>query len=491
MFEGGSVRLIKEEKMKFNDMGNPLPLEHSSSPSSSPLDVYRLLAESVPDGVALMQDGRFVMVNDAFGRIFGYAGKQEVIGKFAGANIRDDHKEGFKETIAAIEAGRLDRRVLRWPCTTRDGREIYVEGHPNRVEWAGRPAVLSTVIDITDAYRRETAIRNETLRLKRENVKLKSTMKDRYRLGGIIGASRIMQEVYGLIIKAAATDAGVIIYGESGTGKELAARAIHDLSDRSTKEFVVVNCGAIPENLMEREFFGHRKGAFTGAHADTPGFLDHAHGSTLFLDEVGEISPGMQVKLLRAVEGGGYVPVGDTVPRHGNFRIIAATNRNLQDLVRAGRMREDFFYRIHVLPIRIPPLRERLEDIPFLIDHFLRERDFGKSLSQMPGRVLEAMYRHSWPGNVRELYNSLHRYLTVGSMDFLSDLSGVEKHTEKSDSAGLMESGESLRSYLDRVEKRVILETLDHLKWNRSKAAADLGLPRKTFFRKMKKYGIS
>ncbi len=181
-----------------------------------------------------------------------------------------------------------------------------------------------------------------------------------------------MQEVYELILKAAATNANAIIYGESGTGKELVARAIHRLNNRKEGRFIPVNCGAIPENLLESEFFGYRKGAFTGAAADKEGYLDLADGGTLFLDELGEIGPNLQVKLLRVLEGGGYSAVGGRDVKKPDVRIIAATNRDLKAQVNRGLMREDFFYRVHIIPIQLPSLRERREDIPLLIEHFMQ-----------------------------------------------------------------------------------------------------------------------
>jgi len=184
-----------------------------------------------------------------------------------------------------------------------------------------------------------------------------------------------MQDVYEFILQAAATQANVIIYGESGTGKELVAKAIHETSDRSKKSFVTVHCGAIPETLMESEFFGYKKGSFTGANLDKRGYLDEADGGTLFLDEVGEIGLNMQVKLLRAIAGGGYTPVGSSTKKNTDVRIVAATNRNLRDMVKRGIMREDFFYRIHILPIYLPPLRDRKDDLPLLVDHFLQIQD--------------------------------------------------------------------------------------------------------------------
>jgi transcriptional regulator with PAS, ATPase and Fis domain len=233
-----------------------------------------------------------------------------------------------------------------------------------------------------------------------------------------------MQAVYDLILKASASNASVIIFGESGSGKELVARAIHQLSDRRTGNFVAVNCGAIPKDLMEREFFGHLKGAFTGANADKGGFLDSADGGTLFLDEIGEIKQEIQVKLLRVLDGVGYTPLGGIKLKKSNFRVIAATNRDLVKLVKGGRMREDFFYRIRILPIQLPPLRERKEDIPLLIDHFLAVLAKGKQgPMHLPVRVREAMETYNWPGNVRELQNVLHTYITLGKLDLMGQIS--------------------------------------------------------------------
>ena len=231
-----------------------------------------------------------------------------------------------------------------------------------------------------------------------------------------------MQRVYGLIVDAAAADANVILYGESGTGKELVAHAIHELSSRRWGSFVPVNCGAIPETLMESEFFGHRKGAFTGAVIDKHGFLDLANGGTLFLDELGEIGQGMQVKLLRAIDGGGFTPIGGAQLRTPELRIIAATNRDVAEQVREGLIREDFFYRIHVIPIHLPPLRERKEDIPLIVEHFVEKLGKGKGLPPLTPQIMEALKSHDWSGNVRELQNTVYRYLTLKRLDFAGTL---------------------------------------------------------------------
>lgn len=336
-----------------------------------------------------------------------------------------------------------------------------------------------------------TAYKEVELDLRKENLRLRSSISERYRFGDIIGKSAPMQAVYDLILRAAASDASVIVSGESGSGKELVARAIHQLSDRRAKEFVAVNCGAIPRGLMEREFFGHLKGAFSGANSDRGGLLDSADGGTLFLDEIGEISQEIQVKLLRVLDGLGYTPLGGIKLKKSDFRVIAATNRDLVKLVKAGSIREDFFYRIRILPIRLPPLRQRKEDIPLLIDHFLAKLTKGKkSPGHLPVRVREAMESYSWPGNVRELQNVLNTYVTLGKLDLMGQISvETKKAAPRPETLDPDDSG--LRRQMDALEKRIILRALEQSHWHRGKAAKLLQLHYKTLQRKMKSHGIS
>jgi transcriptional regulator with PAS, ATPase and Fis domain len=290
-------------------------------------------------------------------------------------------------------------------------------------------------------------------------------------------------------LNAAGSEANVIILGESGTGKELVARAIHNMSPRAEKAFVPVNCGAIPENLVESEFFGHRKGAFTGAHIDKTGYLHSANGGTLFLDELGELGLNMQVKLLRALETGEYAPVGHTHFRKSDVRIISATNRDFSGMVNKGLIREDFYYRISVIPIVLPPLRDKKEDIPLLVEHFLRLFDKGKKARTIPGKVMEALHKYDWPGNVRELQSVIQRYLAVGNFDFF-DMDG---RTNKFDSAIDQDAKNeviSLQRARENFEKQYILIALNQNRWHRGKVAAALGIDPKTLYTKMKKIGL-
>ncbi|MDM8525762.1 sigma 54-interacting transcriptional regulator [Desulfococcaceae bacterium HSG8] len=345
------------------------------------------------------------------------------------------------------------------------------------------------IIDINDRKLAEEALRESEEHLRKENIRLRSDIKDRYKFGEIIGKSPAMQKVYELIVKAATTDVNVIIYGESGTGKELVAKAVHDMSDRNGRAFVPVNCGAIPENLLESEFFGYKKGAFTGANTDKRGFLKLADRGTLFLDELGEIDTNMQVKLLRAIEGGGYTPIGGSKTEKPDVRIIAATNRNLHDLLRRGFIREDFFYRIHIIPIYLPPLRERREDIPLLLEHFLRAYGDDRKLPSLTGKMLESVRNYNWPGNVRELQNTVHRYVTLNTLDFtgkpLRNFPGTDYAEEKNSDHVL-----SLRDAMKNFEKNYIVKVLEHNRWHRTKAASMLGINRKTLFKKMKEFEI-
>jgi PAS domain S-box-containing protein len=443
---------------------------------------YRVLAEQVADGVTLLQGGRFLFVNRAFARLFSFGDTPFLTGKTLPEVLSSALVQGLERIYETAESAHPKGQSFRIPCVTKEGRQFWVGGRHSVIEFKGEPAVLSTLGDITERVLREKAIQEEAELLRKENIYLRSSMKERYRFANIIGKSQAMQEVYGLILKAAHSDANVAIFGESGTGKELVARAIHELSGRRGQDFVTVNCGAIPDNLLESEFFGHKKGAFTSAHMDKVGHLDIAHKGSLFLDEIGELSLSMQVKLLRAIDGGDYVPVGSHKTKKSDFRVIAATNRDLIEQVKAGLMREDFFYRINVIPIALPPLRERREDIPLLVDHFLKLYSRGQKPPRVPGKIMDAMYTYPWPGNVRELQNVIRRYLSVGRWDFLSPKQGIQ---EEGNLDGL-----SLRTAVEDLEKTAILKALEQTRWNRSRASAILGLSRRALFRKMKKFEL-
>jgi len=453
--------------------------------------LYRIFAERMTEGLVLCQDSRIVFVNNTFVSMFEYPGPDELLGRDVMSLVSKGFEIYFREMVEAIENGVTRERFFQARSVTKSDREIWVEGRGNLIQWKGLPSVLLTARDITEAKQREISMREEAEHLRRENVNLRSSMRDRYRFGNILGKGPGMQEVYGLILDAGGTSANVVIYGESGTGKELVARAIHESSSPTSSAFVTVNCAAIPENLLESEFFGHKKGAFTGAYADKQGYLDLANGGTLFLDEVGELGTPLQAKLLRAVEGGDYLPVGGNRTKTSDFRIVAATNRDLADLVRKGMMREDFFYRIHIIPIHLPPLRNRKDDIPLLVEHFLRVYVGEKEVPSIPGQVMESLVNYEWPGNVRELQNAIQRYVAVGRLEIpvsstsTPDAPGVGLEARP----GASGQGSSLKGEIERLEKASLKEALERHGGNKSRAAQALGISRKTLFRKLKRYG--
>lgn len=347
----------------------------------------------------------------------------------------------------------------------------------------------TVMIDINERKQEELQLKQKEAHLEKENTILRAAIKERYRFGDIVGKSAAMQKVYGLILRAAATDANVMIYGESGTGKELVARAIHKMSERSDQRFVPVNCGAIPANLLESEFFGFKRGAFTGAAQTKRGLFEHAAGGTLFLDELGEIKEEMQVKLLRVLEGSGFTPIGDLEVKKPDVRIISATNKNLVHLLDKGTIREDFFYRVHIFPIILPPLRERKDDIPLLIEHFLAKHGRTDTRTALRGHEMEALLRHDWPGNVRELENTLQRYINLNTLDFMG-FPGRAADTAAGIPLQLYPMEQPLRSATLAFEKAYLLSLLNKHQWNRTKVAAILGIERKTLYLKMKASGL-
>jgi DNA-binding NtrC family response regulator len=332
--------------------------------------------------------------------------------------------------------------------------------------------------------------------LEQEVVRLRDEVAERSRLGRLIGRSESMRSVYRTIERVAASRAGVLITGESGTGKELVAHAIHDLGPRAAGPFVVVNCAAIPHTLMESELFGHEKGAFTDARERRAGKFEAAHGGTIFLDEVGELAPAVQAKLLRALQDRSIDRVGSTHPVPVDVRVVAATNRDLEREVEAGRFRVDLYYRIHVVPIALPPLRERREDIRLLAESFLaRSRaEAGRGPSRLSPAASVALERYAWPGNVRELENAIERAVALadGPTIEVSDLpeeiqlAGRTEALRDEVRAGLLD----LETAVTRFETQLIREALERTEGNQTRAAEQLGLTRRVLKLKMDRYGI-
>ncbi|MFO8032782.1 MAG: sigma-54 dependent transcriptional regulator [Desulfohalobiaceae bacterium] len=318
----------------------------------------------------------------------------------------------------------------------------------------------------------------------RENLYLQEEKKERTRFESLIGQSAAMQEVFDFIQKIAPVETTVLITGETGTGKELAARAIHTHSKRASGPFVAVNCGALPEHLMESELFGHQKGAFTDARETRKGRLELAYGGSLFLDEIGEISSRMQIDLLRVLEERVFYRVGGTQPIEADFRVIAATNKDLEKEVQEGRFREDLYYRLKVVTLQLPPLRRRKEDIPLLAEHFRQRfvKETNKEIDYISRQAVDEMMLYDWPGNVRELENAIERAVVVGQSRYVQpeDLP-MFRPQEK----------EACRESLQEVEKEHIRATLKRQDWNISRSAKTLGIDRSTLYQKIKRYNLS
>ena len=326
--------------------------------------------------------------------------------------------------------------------------------------------------------------------LRREVAQLRARISDGIR-ERMIGRTPPMQRVFDLIERVAPTRATVLVVGETGTGKELVARAIHEVSDRARKPFVPVNCSALTESLLESELFGHVKGAFTGAIHAKRGLFEAAQGGTLFLDEVSTIGPAVQVKLLRVLQERVITPVGGTEPVSVDFRLVAATNEELEKQVREGRFREDLYYRLNVFPIRVPPLRERRADIPLLANAFkIRfSRENGVPAPPILPETLSRMMAHDWPGNVRELENVIERSLILhsGSRSLPFDPAGMGA-AQANGERDLLGRAHRTRWNLDRLEREYILKVLDEEGWHQARAARILGINRRTLYRKLKRY---
>jgi DNA-binding NtrC family response regulator len=341
----------------------------------------------------------------------------------------------------------------------------------------------------------------ERRQLLQENVELRSEVSSKYRFENIIGASPQMQNVYRLIAKCAPTNSTVMLTGESGTGKELIARAIHYNSLRKDKPFVAVDCNSLSENLLESEMFGHVKGAFTGAVVNKKGMFEFAGSGTLFLDEIGNISLTTQAKLLRVIQEREFKAVGDTRTQSANFRLITATNKDLKAMVADGTFREDLYYRINIFPIQVPPLRERLDDIPPLSFHFLNvfSEELGKKVSEFSEGAMSALMHHSWPGNVRELENTIHRAVILATDKVVrqAHMANIVEAQVNSDLDVPRTSDELKRikkvtreKSVENIEKLFVLEALKRNAWNVTRSAEETGMQRANFQALMKKYDI-
>src|SRR6187431_2996458 len=335
----------------------------------------------------------------------------------------------------------------------------------------------------------EKAIKQKTLI--DENEQLKAKLQDRYKFQNVIGKSKKMQDLFELIESVAASEANILIQGENGTGKELIANAIHYNSKRSKGPFIKINCAAIPKDLIESELFGYKKGAFTGATMDKEGLFEMAEGGSLLLDEIGEMPPYLQTKLLRVLQEREYRPIGSDRIVRVDFRLICATNIDLDAALRDGKLREDLYFRINTITLRVPPLRERTEDIPLLCEHFLdkyKQRHQRPNIKSIAPAAYHVLIRHRWPGNVREIENVIERgvLVTKGNEISVNDL----PESLRTESTTANEFVIPPHRTLAEIEKMAILQTLQRTNWNKQEAAQILGLYRPTLYSKMKKHEI-
>jgi len=434
----------------------------------------RLILASIADGVfTIDHEGRITSFNRAAEQITGYA-KNEVIGQYCHdifkANICFKHCP-LKHTARTYESiVNMEVNILN-----RQNQEI--------------PISISTSI-LKDA-KGQVIGGVETFRDLSLIVQLRKEISRRYTFQDIISRSKSIAKLLSILPDVAESSATVLIHGESGTGKELFATAIHNTSLRREQPFIIVNCGALPETLLESELFGYKKGAFTDAKRDKPGRFRLAEGGTLFLDEIGDLSKGTQVKLLRVLEQKAYEPLGSTRTETADVRILAATHRNLEEMVRKGEFREDLFYRLNVMKLEIPPLRGRKEDLPLLVEHFIQKfnEKTGKPINKVSKRVMKRLLEYDYPGNVRELENILeHAFILCRGTEIRG--THLPDNLASSPPPPAARSSSTASKRLPDLEREMIREILEQCEWNRDQAAQELGMHRSTLWRKIQKYGI-
>jgi two-component system response regulator PilR (NtrC family) len=418
------------------------------------------------------------------------------------AAIEAVRREAFDAVITDVRMPKVDGlQVLRAVKDLSPGTVVIMITAFGTSETAVEAMKLGAYDYITKPFKYDEVTLNirralERKRLRDENLKLKQQLGTQYRFENIIGKSPRIVQVFNTIRKIADSQSTVMITGESGTGKELVAQAIHFNSHRRDKPFVSVNCGAIPEGLMESELFGHVKGAFTGAVANKVGLFSAAEGGTLFLDEITEIPPLLQVKLLRAIQEREIRRVGDTRDLKVDVRLIAATNKDLEAAVADGTLREDLFYRLNVIPVQLPALRERREDIPLLVAHFLQKygKELGKEVKGVSAEAVALLEHYHWPGNIRELENVIERAVVLGAGEILTPEALPDSLKRQRQPRGtdleLPEEGMDLEATLDQIEAALLLKALDRTGGVQTRAAEVLGLSFRQFRYKLQKHKI-
>jgi PAS domain S-box-containing protein len=433
-----------------------------------------VILNSIADGVFTTDnDGKITFMNRAAEEITGFSNR-EAIGHHCFDVFRADicqSRCALKETL------KTKKEIINLPATIlkKGGQEV-----PISVSTAVLRNERGQIIGGVETFRDLSAIEE-----------LKKELSEKYTLGDIISKNHLIHDLFNILPNIAESESTVLIQGASGTGKELFAKAIHNLSQRKAKPFVKVNCGALPDPLLESELFGYVKGAFTDAKKDKPGRFALANGGTIFLDEVGDMSPSLQVKLLRVLQEKEYEPLGATNPRQTDVRIIAATNKDLSAFVKEAKFRDDLYYRLNVVKIDLPPLSQRREDIPLLIDAFIQKFNakMGKQITGVSDQALRLLLNHDFPGNVRELENIIeHAFVLCKGNQIEFDCLPKElseTSREREPSVSLKEE-----NLFGKAEAEVIEKSLEKYQGNRIEVAKELGIDRTTLWRKMKKYGL-
>jgi two-component system response regulator HupR/HoxA len=448
---------------------------------------YRVFAaESGEEGLAILDREEIALII-----------ADQVMPSMTGVEFLERAMERNPHAIRMMLTGYADIRSLTRAINEgRIYRYIAKPWEPDEVRLNVKRALEAYEL-ATENIQLAAALADANERLRAENVFLRREVERRYGFDQIIASSPAMSRVFEVMEKVAETDATVLITGETGTGKDLVARAIHYSGARKSLRFVAQNCAALPDTLLESELFGHKRGAFTGAHADKKGLFEIANGGTIFLDEVGETHPGMQVRLLRVLQDGEIRRLGSSETQKVDVRVIAATNRNLRQDVEANRFREDLYYRLRVVEIALPPLRERREDIPLLAHHFLdfANQKMGRKITGFTNAAMDRLVAYGWSGNVRELENEVERTVALAgdadtiTVEMLSeDIRGADAGAVRPVEAPDLST--SLNNAVDDLKKRMILEAVSET-GSKTRAAERLGIPRQSLQKMMKRLGIS
>ncbi len=447
--------------------------------------------ESITDQMKDGHEQTFIF-DSYFKHIKGVASKVVVDGEYMGTVIAYPF---MMDTVTEKEKADLVKQMVESGTSEGDAKSAIAHlRFMNQTDVEYLPELVELVSEEIIEFHEEITKREERIQ------ELNSELGDKYRYHMMIGKSKKMQQIYSLLEKVSTSEASVFIQGENGTGKELVAKAIHYYSPRKDNMFLALNCSAFNDNLLDSELFGHMKGAFTGAVKDKKGLFEQANGGTLFLDEIGDTSLSMQVKLLRVLQEGTYLPVGANSPKRTDVRIIAATNRDIKKMMETGEFREDLYYRINVINVNLPPLRDRKEDVPILMDHFMKKRcdEAGLPMKTYSKKCLEKMLDYHWPGNVRELENEIERLVVLAGDDKIITPDLLSPRIVEAVGGprgggvavrGINTNG-SLKAALEELEALMIREGLKRCNFNKSKLSKELGISRASLIMKVDKYDL-